>query len=512
MANATPTDVDNLFVFVAACLVFFMHTGFAMLEAGGVQAKNRQAILIKNVMLVAISALSWWALGYLLSVGSDADSVFAGRSDGSLTVAFLKDAPKDGGTLINWFFGFAFAATSATIVSGAVAERVNFKAYLVYSAVVTSVVYPIVSYWGWASNGWLKNAGASSPDASTALDGYVDFAGSGIVHMVGGCAGLVGAVILGPRKFLDNGKSYDGKQFYVPRFDEDGTVNTAVASENAGVPLSALGTLILWLGWFGFNAGSAFKIHGSNGGTVGLCLVNTVLCPSAAAVTYFVFSYVRAHPDLGGILNSVLGGLVAITANCDCVQPWAAVLIGIVSMFVYMGSSYMLKMLKIDDVIDATPVHYFCGIWGLLATGLFASDDLTAHAPGLFYGGGKMLGWQVVGILVITGWTAVITAACLYPLKMLGWLRVSEEEEMMGLDALLVKKGVLPPTTPKSPKSKTVETNSALDLEENGGKPAVELAVGTQSAPRGGCCTGPGATGAGAPVPAPEGTTAYTAQ
>lgn len=476
------SDIDNLFVFVCACLVFFMHTGFAMLEAGGVQAKNRQAILIKNVMLVATSALSWWVLGFLLSAGQDSDSVFAGRSDGSKTTAFLKDAPKDGTTLINWFFGFAFAATSATIVSGALAERVHFKAYLVYSAVVTSIVYPIVAYWGWAGNGWLKNAGASSPDASTALDGYMDFAGSGIVHMVGGCAGLVGAIILGPRKFLDNGKSADGKQLYVPRFDEDGTVNSAVSSENAGVPLSALGTLILWLGWFGFNPGSAFAISGASGGTVGLCLVNTVLCPSAAAVTYFIFSYVRAFPDLGGILNSVLGGLVAITANCDCVQPWAAVLIGIIAMPVYMGSSYLLKMLKIDDVIDAAPVHFFCGIWGLLATGLFASDDLTSHAPGLFYGGGKMLGWQVVGILIITGWTGVITAACFFPLKMLGWLRVSEEEEMMGLDALLVKQGVLPPTTPASPRSKKVETGGELDLE-TGGKPAVELVVGTQPDP-----------------------------
>merc|ERR1711981_827918 len=330
-------------------------------------------------MLVATSALSWWALGFLLSGGNDGTSNFIGQSDGSTTNAFLKDLDKTGTNYINWFFGFAFAATSATIVSGAVAERVHFKAYLVYSVVVTGIVYPVVAYWGWAGNGWLIQAGSDK----NSNNGYVDFAGSGIVHMVGGCAGLVGAIIVGPRTYLDAGKDTNGKPKYLPRFGENGEVNFPVMASSS-MPLSALGTLILWLGWFGFNPGSAFAIAGSDSTTVGLALVNTVLCPASSAVVYFLLSFLRAEPDLGGILNSVLGGLVAITAGCDKVEPWAAVCIGFVATFVYIGSSYMLKVLKIDDVIDAAPVHFFCGAWGLLAVGLFVSDKLTDHTPGLF--------------------------------------------------------------------------------------------------------------------------------
>merc|ERR1711990_1238557 len=183
-------------------------------------------------------------------------------------------------------------------------------------------------------------------------------------------------------------------------------------------------------------------------------------------------AYISGQPDLSGILNAVLGGLVAITANCNYVEPWAAVVIGIFAALTYTGSSYMLKKLKIDDVIDASPVHYFCGIWGLLATGLFVSDDLTAHAPGLFYGGGRLLGWQIVGIIIITLWTAVITAACFFLLKLTGRLRVSAEEEKIGLDQILLKHGIAPPMTPSREPIVIAADKTDLDIEA----PAVGVA------------------------------------
>lgn len=210
---------------------------------------------------------------------------------------------------------------------------------------------------------------------------------------------------------------------------------------------------------------------------VGLVLVNSTLCPAASAFTYFLLGSflsccTSTEPDLGGILNAALGGLVTICSGCNCVEPWAAMIIGMIAAFVYTGSSWLLKRLKIDDVIDASPVHYFCGMWGLIATGLFASDKLLAgHAAGLFYGGGDghsagmLLGWQIVGIVTITLWTASLTALIIFPLKLIGWLRLSEEEEKIGLDKMMQVHGLAPPTTP-SYKSKTegVKPQTTLHL------------------------------------------------
>lgn len=466
---ATTDDVNNLFVFICAVLVFFMHTGFAMLEVGGVQEKNRQGILVKNVMLIASSALAWFSVGFLLSGGVSTDSDFLGQSDGSTTTAFLKDLDKTGTNYINWFFGFAFAATSATIVSGAVAERTHFHAYLAYSAVVTGIVYPIVAYWAWMPNGWLKNAGGDPKNPTTTDDGYLDFAGSGVVHMVGGCAGMVGAFLVGPRRFMD-----DGQGGYVERFPSPGVVNCPASSSRSSLPFSALGTLILWVGWFGFNPGSEFAIAGNtgSGATVGLALVNTILCPATAAFTYFILAFVSGKLDLSGILNSCLGGLVAITANCNYVEPWAAVVIGFISTFVYVSSSLLLKKLQIDDVIDAAPVHYFCGVWGVLATGLFVSDKLCGtHKPGLFYGSGELFKWQLVGIVTITLWTAAWTALVLGGMKLLGRLRLSEEEEKLGMSAYMSEYDIQPltvslaPSPRSSPKTGNTPTKPGLEVE-----------------------------------------------
>jgi len=441
-----------------------MHTGFAMLEGGGVQTKNRQAILIKNVMLICTSALGWWVLGYMLATGTYSSySNFMGGSHSPTgqSEAVTLRVPKES-FVESWFFGFAFAATAATIVSGAVAERINFKAYLVYSVAMTSFIYPVVAYWGWNGKGWLRSAGWMGDPSK----GYMDFAGSGIVHMVGGGAGLVAAILVGPRKFLDT----EIPGVFKPRFEEDGTVNfpTMATSSTA---FSALGTLILWVGWMGFNPGSQFAIASTADlKVVGLAMVNTVLCPAAAACTYCTMSMVLAVPDLGGILNATLGGLVAITASCNVVEPWAAVVIGIIAAFVYWGSSYFLKVLKIDDVIDASPVHYFCGIWGVLATGLFASPKIldfanAGHVAGLFYtGDGTLLAWQTVGVLTISLWTGGMIAIVLAPLMALGCLRMSEEEEKLGLDKVLAKTGTGVLNSPKSTSVKKSEDPEPLDV------------------------------------------------
>jgi Amt family ammonium transporter len=450
-------NTDTFFIFLCAVLVFFMHTGFAMLETGGVQAKNRQSILLKNVMLIATSALSYWAIGFVLLSSSPAgdENSFLG-ADGKN--AFLSGVPKKGADYINWFFGFAFAATAGTIVSGAVAERTHFRVYVVYSAVLTAFVYPVVAYWGWNDDGWLKAAGRSF-DVNK---GYVDFAGSGIVHMVGGCAGLVAAILVGPRQYMD-----DGQGGYVPRFAEDGTVNQPVMGVSS-LTFSALGTLILWVGWYGFNPGSQLAIVGSNVDGVGLATVNTTLGASAAAFGYFLISFFVAKPDLTGILNSALGGLVSITANCNVIEPWAAVLIGLCASVVYISSSYLLKLLKIDDVIDASPVHFFCGIWGVLATGLFGSDALMGdHEAGLFYGGG-LIGWQLCGVVSITAWTAGCTLVCLAPFAYFGCMRLSEEEEQLGLDRMIEKyyadKMLTVPSAPQKSKGKRAEDTTVKDL------------------------------------------------
>jgi len=399
---------------------------------------------------------------------------------------FLNKVDQDGATYIGWFFGFAFAATSATIISGAVAERTAFRAYIAYSMVTTAFVYPVVAHWGWSSDGWLKVAGREF-DANK---GYVDFAGSGIVHMVGGCCALVGAILVGPREFMD-----DGKGGYVPRFDEDGTVNQPVMASSS-LPFSTLGTLILWVGWYGFNPGSELAIHGSSLNTMGLATVNTTLGASACAITYFLIAYTRAEPDLGGILNCALAGLVSVTANCNVIEPWAAVVIGIIGAFVYLASSYGLKYMKIDDVIDASPVHFFCGSWGVLATGLFASDELIAtnlsgHEAGAFYGG-DLFKWQLCGVVVITGWSALITTIFMLPLKMSGNLRIDPEEEKLGLDAYLASQGFLSMTTPDSPKSKSKELKTAVHTDISKDEPTVVLEIEETAPPADGAAVSVG--------------------
>ena len=337
-----------------------------------------------------------------------------------------------GADYINWFFGWAFAATAATIVSGALAERTQFRAYFVFSTWLTAWIYPVVAYWVWNGNGWLKVAGDGTSD-----DGFLDFAGSGVVHMVGGACALVGAYFVGPRKHMDS--EVDG--FFIPRFSEDDEGNAIVNNpyHNKSNPaLATVGTMILWFGWFGFNGGSQFAITGDNLPIVSLVVVNTTLCPAAAVVTLTLLALALGeHTEIGDLLNAALGGLVSITANCNVVEPWAAILIGIIGGLVYRYSAKLLLHLQIDDVINASPVHFFCGVWGLLATGLFADPKLGGmpnHEKGLFYGEGKLLGWQILGAIFITGWCAIWSGMFFFIMAKLDFLRVGSEVEKIGLD------------------------------------------------------------------------------
>merc|ERR1712086_89481 len=432
MTAATQDELNSLFVFLCGVLVFFMHAGFGMLEVGGVQAKNSKNILLKNLMGICFSAVAWYFLGYTLASGPDDKSHFLGWTKEDQVYIAAADLDR-GADYIGWFFGFAFAATAATIVSGALAERTQFRAYFLFAMMLTGWIYPVVAYWAWSSNGWLKIAGGDE----NANNGFLDFAGSGVVHMVGGTCALVGAYFVGPRKYLDT----EERDVYVPRFEvhSDGFVTVNEPLLNKSNPsLSTVGTMILWFGWYGFNCGSELAFTGGSLKVVSLALVNTTLAPAGAVISIVVLVTVTgSHVEVGDCLNASLGGLVSITACCNIVEPWAALIIGSIGGLVYLGSSKLLLKLQIDDVINASPVHLFCGIWALIATGFFAKPELAGldgHESGVFYGGGLLLGWQLCGILSILTWCTLWSVIIFGTFAYFDQLRVGSVVEKAGLD------------------------------------------------------------------------------
>lgn len=315
----------------------------------------------------------------------------------------------------------AFAASAATIVSGAVAERCKFGAYLIYTCVLTGFIYPVVVHWGWSAQGFLSAFHYKEPIVGA--NGLIDFAGSGIVHMVGGGAALMGAAIIGPRK---------------DRFP-NGEVKEIPGHSSA---LAVLGTLILWFGWYGFNPVSTLAFGGME--TAARVCVTTTLSACAGGLTCCLLGYLQSgHVQVESLCNGILGGLVSITAPCPVVRPYAAVLIGVFGAVVYQGSSDLLVMLRIDDAIDASPVHFFCGIWGVVSVGVFAVDELimdagyvSPHDEGFLYGkGGKQLGVQLLGALTIAAWTLGTSGILFFVLKAIGMLRVDSETEESGLDS-----------------------------------------------------------------------------
>ena len=392
-ANAA---LDILWILVAGILVFFMQAGFALVEAGFTRAKNVGNIIMKNFMDFSLGSLLFWIIGYSVMYGGE--GAFFGAFD------FFYNAEGD---MHNLFFQTVFAATAATIVSGAMAERTKFSTYLVFSVVITAIFYPISGHWVWGG-GWL----------STMDTPFHDFAGSTVVHSVGGWAALAGAWTIGPRLGKYNGKT------------------NAIPGHN--MVLGALGVFILWLGWFGFNPGSQLAISGDNANAVAGIVITTNLSAAAGAlVTMFVTWFRYGKPDLSMTLNGGLAGLVGITAGCAVVSPGGAAIIGALSgLLVVFSIEFIDKKLKVDDPVGAISVHGVCGAFGTLMVGFFALPDAIGEGiAGVFYGGGfSSVISQLIGILSIGAWAFGGGLILFQTLKATMGLRVSEQEEREGLD------------------------------------------------------------------------------
>jgi Amt family ammonium transporter len=397
-ADAGFNALDTLWILLAAILVFFMQAGFGMVEAGLIRSKNAANVLMKNLMDFCFAALGFFMFGYAIMYGTEGLLV---GSDGW----FMFGVGDSVGTLpteVFWLFQAVFAGTAATIVSGAMAERMKFVAYLTYSFLLTAFIYPVVGHWVWGG-GWLAG-----------LD-FHDFAGSTVVHGVGGIAALVGAWMLGPR---------------IGRFQPDGSPRV-ISGHN--LPLVMIGVFILWFGWYGFNAGSTLGM--GEPGVVGRIAMNTTLAPAVGAIAAMITAWVKyGKPDLTIALNGALAGLVGITAPCAVVGSGGSIYIGLVAGVLVVYGIEWLNRLKIDDVVGAFPVHGLCGIWGTLAVGLFGRELLGAPADGLFYGGGiGQLGIQSLGVIACLAFAALAMWIVFKMIDAVIGLRVSKETELRGL-------------------------------------------------------------------------------
>ena len=393
---------DTLWVLVAAFLVFFMQAGFAMVESGFTRAKNAVNILMKNLMDFSMGSIAYWAIGFAIMFGTG--SAFMGTSGWFVpadSTAFAALEWSSVPTHAAWLFQLVFAATAATIVSGAMAERTQFKSYLIYSVFITGLIYPIVGHWIWGG-GWLDGGIAEWLDVN-------DFAGSTVVHSTGGWLALTGAIVLGPR---------------LGKYDSEGKPRP-IAGHN--LPLAALGVFILWLGWFGFNPGSEMGVSSA---TIAGIAVTTNLAAAAGAITAMITAWMfLGKPDAGMSLNGALAGLVAITAGCASVNPVSAAIIGALGGIVVVLSVLLFEKLRIDDPVGAISVHGTCGALGTILVGLFDSEN------GVFFGGGfELLGAQIVGVLAVLVWCLVTGFILFYGIKAVTGLRVTEEEEQAGLD------------------------------------------------------------------------------
>lgn len=411
--TALATAVNCFWLFLGGILVFFMQTGFTMVEAGFTRSKNVGNIIMKNIVDFMFGSIIYWIIGYGLMYG-EGNGFIGIPFGGAFMNGSAASADVDYTTL---FFQTVFCATSATIVSGAMAERTKFGAYCFYSAMISLFIYPIAGHWVWGG-GWLSEMG------------FHDFAGSGIVHMLGGVLSFVGAAFLGPR---------------IGKYDKNGK---ARAIPGHSIILGALGVLILWVGWFGFNPASTLALV-SIDDTTGIIdaastllaakvFITTNLAACAAAVAAMFFTWIRyGKPDVSMTLNGVLAGLVGITAPCDCVSPLSAIIIGAVAgVLVCVAVPFIDTKIKVDDPVGAVSVHGICGLWGVIAVGLFSHDEASGVAAGLFCGGGfGQLGVQLIGAAALIAWAAVMGSILFGVLKALGFLRASAKDEVTGLDA-----------------------------------------------------------------------------
>lgn len=394
-------ELFGVWFLIGAALVFWMQAGFAMVETGFTRAKNAGNIIMKNLMDFCIGTLVFILIGFSLLLGED----FMGLIGKPGFDIFTSYADFDWS---NFVFNLVFCATTATIVSGAMAERTKFLSYCIYSAVISALIYPIEAHWIWGG-GWLSQLG------------FHDFAGSCAIHMVGGISALIGAKILGPRigKFSK---------------DKDGKIVKVNAFPGHNLPIGSLGVFILWLGWYGFNGAAATSLD-----QLASIFVTTTIAPALATVSCMIFTWIKyGKPDVSMCLNASLAGLVAITASCDVTDAFGAIVIGIVAGILVVFGVWLLDyVLRIDDPVGAVAVHCLNGIWGTIAVGLFATTSAPENDTlvGLFYGGGfDLLGKQLLGILSVGAWTAVTITIAFLIIKATVGIRVSEEEEIVGLD------------------------------------------------------------------------------
>ena len=415
--DAISSQTFGVWFLIGAALVFWMQAGFAMVETGFTRAKNAGNIIMKNLMDFCIGTVMFILIGFSLLLGEDLVGII-GKPGFDI---FTNYANFDWS---NFVFNLVFCATTATIVSGAMAERTKFISYCVYSGVISAIIYPIEAHWTWGG-GWLAQLG------------FHDFAGSNCIHMVGGICALIGAAILGPRigKFTK---------------DKEGKIVKVNAFPGHSIPLGALGVFILWLGWYGFNGAAATSVE-----ELGSIFVTTPIAPAVATVVCMIFTWIKyGKPDVSMCLNASLAGLVAITAGCDVTDAFGSIVIGAVSgLLVVFGVWLCDYVLHVDDPVGAVAVHCLNGIWGTIAVGLFATDTAPAFArglgdgvtfganqiagKGLFYGGGfKQLGLQLLGMGTTALYTAVLITITFLIIKAVMGLRVTEEEEIVGLDAM----------------------------------------------------------------------------
>ena len=409
LMQAISDNVFGVWFLIGAALVFWMQAGFAMVETGFTRAKNAGNIIMKNLMDFCIGTVMFILIGFSLLLGEDMIGLI-GKPGFDIFTAY------ESFDWSNFVFNLVFCATTATIVSGAMAERTKFLSYCVYSAVISGFIYPIEAHWVWGG-GWLAEMG------------FHDFAGSTCIHMVGGICALIGAKILGPRigKFSKN---------------KEGKITKVNAFPGHNLPIGALGVFILWLGWYGFNGAAAVSV-----GELGSIFVTTTIAPAIATVVCMIFTWVKyGKPDVSMCLNASLAGLVAITASCDVTDALGSIIIGAVAgVLVIFGVWLLDYKLHIDDPVGAVAVHCMNGIWGTIAVGLFATPSAPGYSiadgagnqlVGLFYGGGvKLLGLQLLGFISVAAWTAVTITIVFFLIKAVFGLRVTEEEEIVGLDS-----------------------------------------------------------------------------
>jgi Amt family ammonium transporter len=391
--------LDTVWVLVAAFLVFFMQAGFGMVEAGFIRAKNTCNILTKNFLDFCMASLGFFIVGYALMFGDG--NGFAGAKGWCL----LGLEPVSNGVPLYafWLFQAAFCGAAATIVAGGMAERMKFPAYLIYSFLISALIYPLVGHWIWGG-GWLARMG------------FADFAGSTVVHTVGGFAALVGTSMLKPR---------EGK------YAIDGKPNV-IAGHN--IPLASLGVFILWFGWFGFNAGSTLSV--GDGSLIGRVAINTNLAAALGGITAMATVWKRfGKPDLSMAMNGALAGLVAITAPCAYVEPWAALIIGTAAGYIVVKGVELLDKLQLDDPVGAFPVHGICGVFGTLCVGIFGRASLGLANNGFVYGGNPMqIGIQLVGSVSTIAFVVVGMGIIFKLIDLTVGLRISRMEELQGLD------------------------------------------------------------------------------